>query len=136
MARPRSLNRRQAAERAGRRAEGLAALLLTFKGYRILAWRFRCEAGEIDLIAQRGGTIAFVEVKSRPTHDEGLWAVTSVGEARIAAAAGLWQARFGRGFRGTYRYDVITVARGWPKHHPDAWRPEPGRKDGVNLDIF
>ncbi|MEM9422275.1 MAG: YraN family protein [Pseudomonadota bacterium] len=135
MAKPNSL-KRKTAEAAGRRAETYAAVLLTLKGYRILARRFRCDLGEIDLIAKRGRLIIFVEVKARPTHNEGLWAISESAEARISAAATLWQARFGRGFAGTYRYDVITVVNGWPKHHPDAWRPDPGRKGGVNLDIF
>ena len=35
------------------------------RGYRILARRFRTPHGEIDIVARRGGLIAFVEVKAR-----------------------------------------------------------------------
>ena len=50
-------SRRQALQR-GRRAEGAAALWLNCKGYRIVARRFSCRTGEIDLIARRGSVLA------------------------------------------------------------------------------
>lgn len=50
----------------GRRAEWLAALLLSLKGYRILARNYVVRGGEIDLVARRGSTVIFVEVKARP----------------------------------------------------------------------
>ena len=43
---------RQGRERTGRRAETAAALLLRLKGFRILARRFACPVGEVDLIAR------------------------------------------------------------------------------------
>ena len=49
----------------GRAAEAAAAVFLESQGYRVLERGFTCRWGEIDLIAQDGETIAFVEVKSR-----------------------------------------------------------------------
>ena len=49
----------------GHRGEMLAAWYLRFKLYRILARRYKTPLGETDLIAERFGTIAFVEVKAR-----------------------------------------------------------------------
>ena len=43
--------------------EERAAKYLRSKGYTILERNFRCRAGEIDIIARRGGIITFVEVK-------------------------------------------------------------------------
>ena len=46
-------------------AEGIAASYLEREGYKILAKRYKCKAGEIDIIAQKDNLVAFVEVKSR-----------------------------------------------------------------------
>ena len=45
--------------------ESWAKAYLEGVGYRILEQNFRCRLGEIDLVAQEGGEIAFVEVKAR-----------------------------------------------------------------------
>ena len=74
---------RQQAERAGRRAETLVAIYLQLKGYSILARRFRCPSGEVDLIARRGKTLVFVEVKQRQKATQGLEPVTARSEERI-----------------------------------------------------
>jgi putative endonuclease len=49
---------------AGQAGEDAAALLLTAEGWSILARNFRDRRGEIDIIAARGGILAFVEVKA------------------------------------------------------------------------
>jgi putative endonuclease len=41
---------RERAERKGRLAEALALFRLRLKGYRLLARRFKCPVGEVDLI--------------------------------------------------------------------------------------
>ena len=136
MARQRSLNDRAAAEARGRRAERLAALWLMAKGYRILRWRFRCEAGEIDLIAQRGNTIAMVEVKARTTHEAARLSITPHSEQRIGKAAAIWLAQHRPHFGGTVRYDAVTLAKWWPKHWPDAFRPHDGKYIVNPDDLF
>ena len=55
---------RRRAERRGAWGEIAAAALLMLKGYQIVARRRRTGFGEIDLIARRGGVLAFVEVKT------------------------------------------------------------------------
>ena len=65
MAKSQTLKQKRKAQARGRLAEIAAALVLTLKGYRILARRFRCPVGEVDLIARRFGTVVFVEVKAR-----------------------------------------------------------------------
>lgn len=49
----------------GKRGEALAAAHLAENGYRIVERNYRCLFGEIDIVAEEGGTLVFVEVKSR-----------------------------------------------------------------------
>ena len=51
--------------RTGKLGEELAVAYLQRAGYRILAQNFRCLHGEVDIIAEDGDIIVFVEVKSR-----------------------------------------------------------------------
>ncbi len=50
---------------AGRAAEEVAARFLERQGLAIVARNYRCRAGEIDLVARDGDTLAFVEVRLR-----------------------------------------------------------------------
>ena len=52
-------------KRAGAGRKRFAAWWLRLKGWRILAQRARVPGGEVDLVARRGSTVAFVEVKQR-----------------------------------------------------------------------
>lgn len=108
---------RRAAERRGHRAELVARWLLRLKGYRLLACRYRTPVGEIDLIVRRARTVAFVEVKNRPTMAEALDAVTPAGRQRIARAASLWLARNPSAADLTLRFDAVLLVPGhWPRH--------------------
>jgi putative endonuclease len=49
----------------GRLGERLAADTLEQRGYRIIERNFRCRSGEIDLVAEEGQDLVFVEVKTR-----------------------------------------------------------------------
>ena len=62
---------RRQSERQGRVAEALAMLYLRLTGHRILAYRWRGSAGEIDIVARRGRGIIFCEVKFRQHADDG-----------------------------------------------------------------
>ena len=49
----------------GHRAETKAVAYLRRRGYRIVKRNYRCKFGEIDIIAEQGGMLVFVEVRSR-----------------------------------------------------------------------
>lgn len=107
--------------RVGRWSEAAAALLLRAKGYRILARRYRCPVGEIDLIARRGRRLAFVEVKRRRRTEEGLEAITPRLQMRLTRAAEHWLARHAAFRDLDIAVDIIVVTP-WrlPLHMPDA----------------
>lgn len=114
---------RQASEQRGRRAESLAAALLRLKGYAILARRYRCPAGEIDLVIRRGRTVALVEVKARASTAEAAFSITPHQRERIARAGEHFLAANPRYSNHTMRFDAVLAAPGrWPRHVPDAWR--------------
>ena len=114
---------RLAAEKRGRRGERLAAWYLRLTGWRILATRQKVGAGEVDLVARRGRTVAFVEVKWRRTSEALDLAIDERRLRRVAAAASALIARHA-GPADTVRIDVLLLAPGrWPRHIVNAWQP-------------
>jgi len=76
----------------------------------VLARRARTPAGELDLIAERDGLLAFVEVKARPNLSEAAFALGPRQRARLVAAAECWLAgNPGHGAAGI-RFDLLLVA--------------------------
>jgi putative endonuclease len=113
---------RRRAERSGRRAEAIAAFWLRLKGWGILARRVRTPVGEIDLVARRGRTLAFVEVKSRATLQDADFALDDYRLRRVAAAAETLAGRFARKGDDIRIDAVIIVPRRLPKHLANIWR--------------
>lgn len=107
---------RIAAERRGRQAERICAWWLRLKGWSIVDRRVRTAAGEIDIIARRGGMVAFVEVKAR-ADEAGLdLAIDERRLARVAAAAeSVVHIYCAPG--DDMRIDVMLLAPGRPPRH-------------------
>jgi putative endonuclease len=119
----RPVKARRRAHLFGLRAESIAALLLRLKGYHLLARRFAAAGGEIDLIARRGETIAFVEVKARDDLDAAAAAITEAKRRRIGRAARVWLARNPWAAASNLRGDAVFVAPGrLPRHLAAAYR--------------
>lgn len=97
------------------------------RGWRILDRNWRFHRKELDLVAERGGLVAFVEVKTRAEDGLGhpLEAINARKRRDLATAARGWIAEHGRGY-GSFRFDaavVITGAAGTTVEHiEDAWR--------------
>jgi putative endonuclease len=90
---------------------------MRLKGYRVLARRFAVSGGEIDLVVQRGRTIAFVEVKARDDLDDAATAISEAKRRRISRAARVWLARNPWAAGATLRGDAVFVApRRLPRH--------------------
>lgn len=112
---------RQAAEARGRRAETIAAWWLRLKGWRILATRARTPVGEVDLIARRGRTLAFIEVKTRASEAELAFAIDRRRLVRVAQAAEMLAPRYMRA-GDDIRIDVLLIApKRWPDHRVNVW---------------
>ena len=116
----RRLNR-QVAEARGRRAETLAAWWLRLQGWRILARRARVPGGEVDLIARRGRTLAFVEVKQRGTEDAAAWALDEYRLRRVAVAAERLAPRYARDGDDIRIDALFLVPRRLPRHLVNVW---------------
>jgi len=112
---------RQRAERGGRRAERLAAFWLQLKGWKILGRRVRTPVGEVDLVARRGRTVAFVEVKARATAEEAGFALDEYRLRRVAAAAEALAIRYARPGDDIRLDAVFIVPRRLPRHMANIW---------------
>ena len=112
---------RQARERGGRRAETIAAWWLRLKGWKILARRLRMPLGEVDIVARRGRTVAFVEVKARATAAEAALALDEYRLRRVAAAAGALAHRFARDGDDIRIDAIFIVPRRLPRHITNVW---------------
>lgn len=83
-------------------------------GWKVLGHRVRTKVGEVDLIARKGGTLVFAEVKTAgPNRLSVAEAVNAKSRSRIRRAAVAWMAanpKLQRGVRH-YRFDVFLVHR-------------------------
>ena len=111
------------AERRGRRGEAFAAWWLRLQGWRIVAQRVKLAVGEVDLVARRGRTVAFVEVKWRR---DAAALDTAIDAARLRRVARAAQAIAARHVHDgdTMRIDVILIAP-WrlPRRIANVWQP-------------
>ncbi len=107
----------------GRNAERYAALTLRLKGYRILAQQYRTPVGEIDIVARRGRTIVFVEVKARAIEREAREAIIKKQQKRIMRAAEFFIQHHVSYADFELRFDAILIMPWrWPYHLQNAWQ--------------
>ena len=94
----------------GRQGEKLAEKYLKKNGYRILARNYRCRSGEIDLVAEEGRTLVFIEVKTRSNASCGhpLEGIDLRKQGRLSRAAGEYLLKNGDTERPC-RFDAVSV---------------------------
>jgi len=97
-------------QRLGDLGEKAAEDLLAAGGYRIVARKHRCPRGEVDLVAERGELLVFVEVRTRATSLFGgpEETVGASKQKRVVHAARDFLARW-RGPPRDARFDVVAV---------------------------
>jgi putative endonuclease len=115
------MNRHQA-EKRGRGAETLACWYLRLKGWRILARRARVHGGEVDIVARRGRTLAFIEVKARADEEAAAFSLDRYRLRRVAVAAERLAPRYLRA-GDDVRIDALFIVPGkFPRHLANVWQ--------------
>ncbi len=121
---PRQLRGRRAQAR-GVEAEAAACAALARDGWTVHARRLRTEVGEIDIVAEKDGLLALVEVKSRPSLADAAAALTARQQARLIGAAEILLAEHPDWGTNGVRFDVIVVdAAGAVRRIADAFRAD------------
>ena len=77
--------------------------------------------GEVDLIARRGRTLAFIEVKQRGSEEAAAWALDEYRLRRVAVAAERLAARYARQGDDIRIDALFLVPRRLPRHLPNVW---------------
>ena len=110
----------------GELGERIAERWLRQRGWRVMQRRFRSGHRDIDLVVEREGVVAFVEVKARRGSGFGgpVEAVNWRKQKELSRSARVWVDRHGRA-REAYRFDVIGVlvagSRVRIRHVPNAF---------------
>jgi putative endonuclease len=93
----------------GRRGENLAVVHLEKQGYVVRERNWRCPAGEIDIVAEDGGCLAFVEVRTRRGREYGTpeESVTRAKQAKLVEVAQTYLQE--HSWEGDWRIDVVAV---------------------------
>lgn len=94
----------------GRYGEALAARFLRERGMEVLARNWRCEHGEVDIVARDGRCLVICEVKTRrgTAFGEPVEAVTVAKALRLRRLAAAYLRGSG-GHDGPVRVDVVGV---------------------------
>jgi putative endonuclease len=94
----------------GRAAEAIAARHLEAHGLRVLARNYRCRAGEIDIVAQDGEALVFVEVRYRASRTFG-GAAASIDARKQAKIVRAAQHYLSGRRECACRFDVVLLDR-------------------------
>jgi putative endonuclease len=96
--------------RLGKWGEGVAGRFLQEKGYRLLDANYRCRWGEVDIVAQEGDELVFVEVRTRRGTQFGTpeESVTAAKARRLIATAQDYLQQHGQE-KSEWRIDLIAI---------------------------
>jgi putative endonuclease len=115
-----------ATQALGELGERIAERWLRERGWRVMQRRFRTGHRDIDLVVEREGVVAFVEVKARRGNEFGgpVAAVNWRKQKELGRSARVWVDRHGRASEA-YRFDVVGVlvagSRVRVRHVPNAF---------------
>jgi putative endonuclease len=97
--------------------ERLAAEFLRERGYHVLETNYRCPEGEIDIVAQHGDSLVFIEVRTKQSKQFGTpeESITPVKKERLRQVAARYREAHDD-LPEQWRIDVVVVelSRGKP----------------------
>ena len=107
----------------GASAEESAVRKLEAHGYEIVERNYRCDIGEIDIVAIDGDVMAFVEVRSRSDdeHGDAIESVNRRKQRKVTQVAEVYLVQKRPGFV-EYRFDVVAINNDRVDLYQDAWR--------------
>ncbi len=108
-------------KRLGKRGERLACRYLRKGGYKILERNYKNPFGEIDIIAKREDTVAFIEVKTRLSENYGAPSEAVDKTRRFRYIKGAQYYFYNREIDCTVRFDIIEILRGELNHIENAF---------------
>lgn len=94
----------------GALGEKIARDFLRKRGYKIIESNYRCPRGEIDVIARNGGSLVFIEVRTRTSTDLGTpeESVNAQKQAKLRQVALNYLQKHGA-LSGDWRIDVVAI---------------------------
>ncbi len=100
-----------ARKQLGDAGESIALRYLRSRDYEIIARNWRAGHGEIDLIAQEGNEVVFVEVKTRRGRSHGVpeESVTSAKQRQLRMLVEIFFLRYPHLAGRAFRIDVIAI---------------------------
>ena len=103
-------------------AEYFVVVYLTLLFYSIVSRRYKTKVGEVDIIARRGDSLVFVEVKARKSRAEVHSSLTVNQQGRIVRAAQLFLAKNPKYSQSNIRFDLILLCPSfYLRHIKNAW---------------
>lgn len=108
-------------KKLGKKGEKKARSYLKRAGWKILENNYKTPFGEIDIIANKGETIAFIEVKTRLSDNYGLPSEAVSNERKLRYIRGANYFFTNKIIDCTVRFDIIEVFRGELNHIENAF---------------
>ena len=101
----------QERKRLGSHGEDLAVEFLKRQGYQILQRNFKLKFGEIDIIAQEGDTICFIEVRTKTGNEMGtpFESITPSKQRKLSKLALAYLKNQYKSVEVRARFDVVAV---------------------------
>jgi putative endonuclease len=113
----------RSAHASGIAAEQAACEAVQHDGWTVLARRLRTKAGELDVVAEKQGLLAVIEVKARPTLAEAAVALSLRQRSRLLGACEIMLAEHPDWGANGVRFDILLVdAAGRVRRIADAFR--------------